>query len=91
MAKNIHEIAAKMGAIVVGQVSDAGGGAFGAAKLAHEVARLQSEMQPIRVSADTLQKLKRIAEQSSTPENRVTPLDVASQILESAVAALPET
>jgi hypothetical protein len=38
MAENIRMIAAKLGASIVGQVPDVGGGAFGAAKLANYVA-----------------------------------------------------
>jgi hypothetical protein len=90
MAENIREIAAKLGAVVVGQVPDSGGGAFGAAKLAHDVARLRAETQPVRITAVTLQKLTRIAEQSSTPEQKVNPLEVAARLLEDAVAGMPD-
>lgn len=87
MAENIREIAAKLGASVVGQVPDTGGGAFGAAKAARDVARLRAEMRTVRISAVTLEQLERLAERASTPERRVDPLDVAASILEEAVAA----
>jgi hypothetical protein len=90
MAENIREIAEKLGAVVVWQVPDTGGGAFGAAKLARDVARLKAETQPIRMTAVTLQKLTRIAEQTSTPELKVEPLDLAARLLEDAVASMPE-
>ena len=38
MAENVNAIATKLGAVGVGQVPDPGGGAFGAAKLANDVA-----------------------------------------------------
>ncbi len=40
MAENGKQIAANLGASVVGQIPEAGGGAFGAAKLANDVACL---------------------------------------------------
>ncbi len=90
MAENIREIAAKMGAVIVGQVPDTGGGALGAAKLAHDVARLRVETQPIRIAAVTFEKLTRIAERASTPERKVDPLDLAARLLEDAVAAIQD-
>ncbi len=87
MAEKINAIAAKLGAVVVGQVPDAGGGAFGAAKLANDVARLRAESRPVRIAGATLEKLTRIAERASTPDRRVDPLEVAARLLEEAVAA----
>jgi len=87
MAENVNAIAAKLGAVVVGQVPDVGGGAFGAAKLANEVARLKAESRPVRIAATTLEKLTRIAERASTPERKVDPMEVAAKLLEEAVAA----
>lgn len=86
MAENVSAIAAKLGAVVVGQVPDAGGGAFGAAKVAHDVARLRAQPQPVRIAPSTLAKLTRLAERESTPERKVDPLDIAAQLLEVAVA-----
>jgi hypothetical protein len=87
MAENVNAIAAKLGAVVVGQVPDATGGAFGAAKLANDVARLRAETRPVRIAGATLEKLARIAERASTPERKVDPLEVAAKLLEEAVAA----
>ena len=88
MANNINTIAAKLGAVVVGQVPDAGGGAFGAAKLACDVSRLRAESRLVRIASVTLEKLTRIAARASTPERRIDPLEVAAHLLEEAVAAL---
>lgn len=87
MAENVSAIAAKLGAVVVGRVPDTGGGAFGAAKLAHDVARLRAEARPVRIAGVTLEKLARIAERASTPERKIDPLEVAARLLEEAVAA----
>lgn len=46
MAKNIERIADKLGARIAGQVADVGGGAFGAARLAHIVESMQSRLEP---------------------------------------------
>jgi hypothetical protein len=46
MAKNIKKIAEILGARIVDQVPDTGGGAFGAYRLAEIVARLQSRLEP---------------------------------------------
>ena len=46
MAKNIEKIAAGLGAKVVGKVPHTGGGAFGAARLAHIVATIQGRLEP---------------------------------------------
>src|SRR5260370_29275784 len=46
MAKTIKRIAAGLGARVVGQVPDTGGGAFGAARLARIVEAMQARLVP---------------------------------------------
>jgi hypothetical protein len=46
MAKNIEKIAAGLGAKVIGQVPDTGGGAFGAARLAKIVETMQARLVP---------------------------------------------
>jgi hypothetical protein len=46
MAKNIERIARKLGAEIVCQVPDVGGGAFGMVRLAGIVAALQARLQP---------------------------------------------
>jgi hypothetical protein len=108
MAKNVQKIAELLGAAVVGQVPEMGGGAFGAARLAHLVAALQSRLEPsegrrpgrptdatwvhhpkVPVSGETMRKLVQLAELASTPERRVSPMQVAAQLLEEAVARCP--
>ena len=44
MANNVEKIAAGLGARVVGQVPDTGGGAFGAARLAKIVETMQARL-----------------------------------------------
>ena len=46
MAMNIDKIADGLGAKVVGKVPHTGGGAFGAARLAHIVATIQARLEP---------------------------------------------
>jgi hypothetical protein len=48
MARDIERIAAGLGAEVVARVPHAGGGAFGAARLARIVADLQARLEPGR-------------------------------------------
>lgn len=48
MAENIEKIANKLGAEIVGQVPDTGGGAFGAARLARIVETMQPRLEPGR-------------------------------------------
>jgi hypothetical protein len=86
MADNIQNIAKKLGAVIVGQVPDAGGGAFGAAKVAHDVARLRAELLPVRISGVTREQLERIAARASAQGQKVDPVEVASQLLAEAVA-----
>ena len=109
MAKNVERIAAALGAKVVAQVPDAGGGAFGAARLAGIVAALQDRLVPgsgkrpgrpsdptwvrtpkIPISSATAAKLARLAERASSAERRVSPMQVAAQLLEESLAQLPE-
>jgi hypothetical protein len=108
MARNIKQVAQDMGAEIVGQVSDAGGGAFSAARLPHVVHALRERLQPSRgrrpgrptskdwsvrskvpMSAATQRKLRRLARQMSTSQRRVSPMQVAAQLLEEAVAVCP--
>lgn len=109
MAENIRRIAARLGAEVVGQVPDTGGGAFGAARLAHIVEGLQTRLVPgqgkrpgrpsdaswelrpkVPMSRATERRLIRLAEKASTDRRKVGPMQVAAQILEDALAALPD-
>ena len=109
MAKNIDTIAGKLGAVVVGQVPEAGGGAFGAAKLAQLVTALQARLVPgqgkrpgrptdpswvcvpkVPMSAVTMAKLAELSAQAGTAGGRrISPMQLAAQILEEAVAHLP--
>ena len=107
MAKNVQKLANVMGAEVVGQVPDVGGGALGAARLAK---LLQRRLEPSRgqrpgrptdstwtrhpkvpMSEDVERKLIAVAQQVSTPERRVSPMQVAAQLLEEAVLHLDVT
>jgi hypothetical protein len=108
MAKNIAKISAGLGAKVVGKVPHTGGGAFGAARLAHIVKTIQARLEPgqglrpgrptdaswvrhpkVPMSDATRQRLARLAEQSSTGGRRVSPMQIAAQILEDALSGIP--
>ena len=108
MARNIKQIAQDLGAEIIGQVPDTGGGAFGAARLPHVVHALQERLQPSRgrrpgrpsskdwvlrskipMSPATRSKLRRLARQISTTKRKVSPMQVAAQLLEEAVAVCP--
>src|SRR5260370_36735177 len=104
MAKNIQKLAELLGAARVGQVPDVGGGAFGAARLAEilrsrlEPSQGQRPGRPtdatwtrhpkVPMSEATEKKLADIAEKISTPERKVSPMQVAAQLLEEAGAKL---
>jgi hypothetical protein len=109
MAANVHRIADRLGAKVMTQVPDTGGGAFGAARLAQVVATLQARLVPaqgrrtgrptdatwvhhpkIPMSEATGRRLVRLADRASAEGRKVSPMQLAAQILEDAVAALPE-
>ena len=109
MAKNIKKLAAGLGAKVVGQVPDTGGGAFGAARLARIVETMQARLVPgqgrrpgrptdanwvrhpkVPMSDATRQRLARLAEQISTGGRKVSPMQIAAQILEDALTGIPE-
>jgi len=108
MARNIKQIAHKMGADIIGRVPDTGGGAFGAARLPHLVNALRERLQPSRglrpgrptskdwvlrskvpMSPATRTKLRRLAQHMSTAERKVSPMQVAAQLLEDALAVCP--
>ena len=106
MAKNIRKLASLLGAEVVGQVPDVGSGAFGAARMASilrqrlEPGRGQRPGRPsvsgwtsrpkVPMSQATERKLDRLAERASTPGRKVSPMQVAAQLLEEAVARCEE-
>jgi hypothetical protein len=100
-----QEFADLLGAKIVGEVPDVGGGPFGMARLARLMhQRLTpgqgerpgrptdatwSSRPKVPMSAATQRRLAEIAEQMSTPERRVSPMQVAAQLLEEAVSRVP--
>lgn len=109
MAKNIKNIAGILGAKLVAQVPDTGGGAFGVSRLAGIVSALQNRLKPgqgvrpgrpsdpswiespkVPMSEATIEKLTRIAERAGKTGRKVSPMQVAAQLIEDAVASLSE-
>ena len=109
MAKNIEEIAAGLGADIIGQVTETGGGAFGAARLARIVEAMQTRLTPgqgrrpgrptvaswvrhpkVPMSDATKERLTRLADQVSSRGRKISPMQIAAQILEDALAGVPE-
>ncbi len=109
MKHSTKQIARALGARVVGRVPEAGGGAFGAARLALIVASLRERLEPasgrrpgrptskdwvlrskVPMSERTRAQLDRLARQMSTDERKVSPMQVAAQLLEDALAGSPE-
>lgn len=106
MAKNRDKLARLLGAKIVGEVPDVGGGAFGMARLAQIMhARLTPsqgqrpgrptnaawKIRPkVPMSKTTQRKLKRLAEQASAAGRKVSPMQLAAQLLEDAVASVDE-
>lgn len=96
-----------LGATVVGDIGEIGGGAFGAARLGQVIASLQGRLRPgqgkrpgrpsdpswdrspkVPMSAETERKLALLAERASQSGRRVSPMQLAAQLLEEAVAGL---
>jgi hypothetical protein len=109
MAKYIEEIAAGLGAEIIGQVPDTGGGAFGAARLARIIETMQARLSPgqgrrpgrptdanwvrhpkVPMSDATKLRLTRLAAQISSGGRKISPMQVAAQILEDALAGVPD-
>jgi hypothetical protein len=109
MAKDIDRIARRLGAEVIGPVPETGGGAFGAARLAHCIASLRARLVPgqgkragrpsdaswvhhpkVPVSEVTRRRLLRLAERASVGGRKVSPMQIAAQILEEALSGMPE-
>ncbi len=109
MAKNINLIAERLGARVIGRVSESGGGAFGAARLAKNIESVKARLVPgegkragrpsdpswvrhpkIPMSDATRQRLLRLAERASAEGRKISPMQIAAQILEDALAGVPE-
>lgn len=105
MAKNVERIAEGLGAKVVGQVPQTGGGAFGAARLAKAIETLQTRLVPgeglrpgrpsdaswvrhpkVPMSEATERRLIELASRASTDRRKISPMQVAAQILEDALA-----
>jgi len=109
MARNIRTLAERLGAKIVAEVPETGGGAFGAARLGRIVGALQSRLIPsdgirpgrptdpgwvrhpkVPMSVTTEERLIRLAKKASTEDRKVSPMQLAAQILEEAIHSLPE-
>ena len=104
MPKDPEKFARLFGAKHVGRVPEVAGGPFGMAQLAHLMherltpSRGERPGRPtdpnwvtrckVPMSAATLRKLTELAQTMSTAERKVSPMQVAAQLLEEAVAAL---
>ena len=102
MAKNIDKLAQRMGAQIVANVPDVGGGAFGAARLAKVLqVRLQPQVgirpgrpsdpewtvsRKVPMSSTTFEQLKALADRVSDNNRKVSPMQVAAQLLEEALS-----
>jgi hypothetical protein len=96
-----QEFARMLGAEIVGEVPDVGGGPFGMARLAHILHERLTPSQGERpgrptnpnwatrckvpMSAGTVEQLARMAEEMSTAQRRISPMQVAAQLLEEAL------
>ena len=103
MAKNIKKIASKLGATIKGNVPDYSPGAFGAAKLAIVLQeRLEPSLgrrpgrptnpdwtlrPKVPMAAETDARLRELARLLSDKTRRVSPMQVAAQLLEEAAAS----
>ena len=104
MAKNISKLSSLLGAKLVGRVPDVGGGAFGAARLGGILRQRLEPSRGLRpgrpavsqwtsrskvpMSKKTRQKLIRLAARASSSGRKVSPMQVAGQLLEEAVSRL---
>ncbi len=101
MANTIYDLAKQMGGTVVTDLPDVGGGAFGAWRLSHIVADLQNLLkakgegdtdkvsQTVLINSDTLLKLNQLSREASKSGKTVSPMQVAGQLLEAALATHP--
>ena len=101
MAKNVKKIAKSLRATIGEPVPDTGGGAFGMSRLATVLSSRLEPIQgkrpgrpsdpswvyyrKIPMSEETLERLEEIAESVSTDERKVSPMQVAAQLLEDGV------
>jgi hypothetical protein len=106
MAKNINKIAKKLGATVRGKVPATGGGAFGMARLAEILTTRLQPSQGLRpgrpsdpnwvlqgkvpMTEQTKEQLTILAEKLSGEGRRVSPMQVAAQLLEESVVQYSE-
>lgn len=103
MAKNVAILAKKMGATIVGRVPPYSAGAFGAAKLAMVLRERLSPSEGLRpgrptsadwtlhpkvpMAAETDARLRELARLLSDENRKVSPMQVAAQLLEEAIAS----
>ena len=103
MTKKIEDLAKKLGAEVVGTVPDYSAGAFGVAKLAGTLReRLEpgrgkrpgrpsnphwSKRSKVPLAVETERRLEQLARILSDERRKVSPMQVAAQILEEATAS----
>jgi hypothetical protein len=96
-----QEFARMLGAEIVGEVPDVGGGPFGMARLARIMHQRLTPSQGERpgrptnpnwvtrckvpMSEETLEKLNQMAKEMSTDQRQVSPMQVAAQLLEEAL------
>ena len=99
-----QEFAQMLGAKIAGEIPDVGGGPFGMARVAELLHRCLTPSQGERpgrptnpdwttrckvpMSEATYQRLVQLADQMSTPERKISPMQVAAQLLEEAIASL---
>ena len=104
MAKNRAKLAELLGAKITGKIPDVGGGAFGMARLAHILHHRLMPSQGERpgrptdaswvvrpkvpMSRTTKAKLTKLALRASTPERKVSAMQVAAYILEEVVTSV---
>jgi hypothetical protein len=97
MSEAVKSIAKKLGAKVISELPETGGGAFGAARLAELRARLRPQVglrpgrptenawsvrRKIPMSPATYKKLQHLASKISNRERKVSPMQLAAQLLE---------
>ena len=100
MGERTKRIARKLGAAIVTKFPETGGGAFGAARLAALRSRLQPQVglrpgrpadkswnlrRKVPMSRETLEKLQTLASEISDSKRKVSPMQLAAQLLEQCV------
>src|SRR5947209_8557940 len=107
MPKDPEKFAKLFKAKLVGEVPDVGGGPFGMARLAHIMHQRLTPSQGERpgrptnpdwttrckvpMSGETYAMLVRMAREMSTAERKVSPMQVAAQVLEEALGRVQRT